>query len=103
MYKTNRNMECDMKDPMTFPGGNFNGAMEGACCPPMMGSVCDPIYECPCEKVCQREINHHVPHIQPVHTRVINRHIYHHSYQPCYTMSEENVVFNVYGGNPCCR
>ena len=62
---------------------------------------CPPVYECPCEKVCHREINHQIEHIQPVHTRIINHHIYHHYYTPCFTSCEENVVCHVYDQNPC--
>lgn len=39
-------------------------------------------------------------HIVPINTRVINHHIYKHSYTPCYTCCEENVVSNVYDGCP---
>ena len=64
---------------------------------------CGPIMEAPCERVCHREICHNVEHIQPVNTRIINHHVYHHTYVPCYTCCEENEVCNVYGPNPCCR
>lgn len=67
------------------------------------GMECAPIYECPCERVCHREINHHVEHIQPVNTRIINHHVYHHTYKPCYTCCEENEICNVYDQNPCNR
>ena len=60
-----------------------------------------PIYECPCERVCHREINHVVPHMQPVNTRIINHHVYHHTYTPCYTCCEENEITHVYDCNPC--
>lgn len=63
--------------------------------------VCEPIYECPCERVCHREINHVVPHMQPVNTRIINHHVYHHTYTPCYTCCEENEITHVYDCNPC--
>ena len=88
MYKTNRCVE--------------EGKMSGQCCEiPQM--ECAPIYECPCERVCHREINHMVPHVQPVNTRIINHHIYHHTFTPCYTCCEENEVCNVYEQNPCCN
>jgi hypothetical protein len=66
------------------------------------GCECQPIYECPCERVCHREINHVVPHVQPINTRIVNHHIYHHTFTPCYTSCEENEVCNVYDQNPCC-
>lgn len=86
MYKNNRCVEGEMMSNESFPG------ME-----------CAPIYECPCERVCHREINHHVRHIQPVNTRIINHHVYHHSYEPCYSSCEENEICNVYDCNPCGR
>lgn len=39
-------------------------------------------------------------HVVPVHTHVINKHIYKHTYMPCYTCSEENQVCNI---DPCCN
>ena len=59
---------------------------------PMM---CSPIVECPQERCIHREIIHEVPHVQPINTRIINHHIYRHTYTPCYTCTEENEVCNV--------
>jgi hypothetical protein len=61
------------------------------CCPP----AC-PIYECPQERVVNRYMCYEVPHIIPINTRVINHHIYKHTYQPAYTCCEENVSENIY-------
>lgn len=33
-------------------------------------------------------------HVCPIHTHVVNRHIYNHTYTPQYTCSEENQVIN---------
>ena len=41
-------------------------------------------------------------HVCPIHTHVINRHIYNHSYTPQYTCSEETQVNNIDNG-PCCK
>lgn len=65
------------------------------------GVVCPPVYECPQIRCCHREIFHEVPHIVPVETRIINHHIYRHTYQPEYSCCEENEVSNVYD-NKCC-
>lgn len=65
----------------------------------MPGMVCAPVYECPQERVIHREFVHEVPHIMPINTRIVNHHIYKHSYSPCYTCCEENCVSNV---NDCC-
>ena len=87
----------------TMPGGmnEYPSAMpmDGG----MMGSGCamPPIYECPQERVINRDIVHEVPHICPINTRIVNHHIYRHTYTPCYTCCEENVCCNVYEGS-CC-
>lgn len=67
----------------------------------MPGVVCPPIYECPRETVCHRYICHEVPHIMPCNTRIINHHIYRHTYTPTYTCCEENEIQNVYERR-CC-
>ena len=65
------------------------------------GVVCPPIYECPRETVVNRYICHEVPHIIPCNTRIINHHIYRHSYMPTYSCCEENDVQNIYERR-CC-
>lgn len=64
------------------------------------GCMCSPIMECPQERVCHREICHNVPHIIPINTRIINHHVYRHTYEPCYTCTMEDEVCNVYD-NKC--
>lgn len=68
------------------------------CCE--MPQMCLPIYECPRERCVHREIIHNVPHVVPINTKIINHHIYKHTYSPCYTCTEENEVCNV---NECCN
>ena len=75
-------------------GMDFNTCMEGIVCP--------PIYECPVVRCVHRNIVHKVPHIVPVKTKIINHHIYEHSYDTCYTCEEENTVTNV-NENRCCK
>ena len=89
---------------------NMNMGMD-SCCSSNMGMgmmnetipgvVCPPIYECPRETVCHRYICHEVPHIEPCNTRIINHHIYRHTYTPTYSCCEENEVQNVYERR-CC-
>ena len=67
---------------------------------PLPGIICPPIYECPQERCFHRQIVHEVPHICPINTRIINHHIYKHTYSPCYTCTEENEVSNV--TDNCC-
>ena len=58
--------------------------------------VCPSVCEMPREKVCHRYFCYDVPHIIPCNTRIINHHIYKHSYIPQYTCCEENECCNVY-------
>jgi len=85
---------------------NMGYGMNSCCEETMMGEtmpgvVCPPIYECPRETVCHRYICHEVPHIQPCNTRIINHHIYRHTFTPTYSCCEENEVQNVYERR-CC-
>lgn len=57
--------------------------------------ACPPIYECPRERCVHREIMHEVPHVVPINTRIINHHVYRHTYQPMYTCTTEDQVTNV--------
>lgn len=96
----------DMKqDKMFEKGGEMAmpcGEAMNSCCEPMMaGTCCQPIYECPQERVCHRYICYEVPHIMPCNTRIINHHVYRHTYRPEFTSCEENVVSNVYDRG-CC-
>ena len=68
---------------------------------PGCGCAMMPIYECPQERVQHRFICYDVPHIMPCNTKIINHHIYRHTYQPLYTYCEENVCENVYERG-CC-
>lgn len=78
-------------------GANMSMPM-GSMCPPNM---CMPIYECPEERVCHRYICYEVPHIKPCNTRIINHHIYRHTFTPAYSECEENVIENVFD-RKCC-
>ena len=69
---------------------NNQTLMTGEC------SLMPPIYECPQERVVNREFCYRVPHIIPINTRIINHHVYKHFYTPCYTECEENVCSNEY-------
>ena len=58
------------------------------------------------EPVQERQINrtfvHQVPHVCPIHTRIVNHHIFKHTYCPRYTCCEENVCCNIDQGS-CCN
>ncbi len=79
----------------------MGGCCDMNCAMPSQTVMCQPIQECPQERVCHRYMCYEVPHIMPCNTRVINHHIYRHTYQPCFTTCEENVVSNVYD-RKCC-
>ena len=66
---------------------------------PMMGQP--PMNNGVQERVINRTFVHEVPHTCPIHTRIINHHVYKHTYRPVYTCSEENVCSNVQCGS-CC-
>lgn len=66
------------------------------------GSCCSPISEAPQVKCVHRTIVHEVPHVCPIKTRIINHHVYKHTYRPEYSCSEENTVTNVQCGS-CCN
>jgi len=77
---------------------------EGHCHPtPAMfpGAMCQPVYECPQERCCHRQIVHNVPHIVPIKTKIINHHIYRHTFTPQFTCCEENICSNVFDGSHC--
>lgn len=65
------------------------------------GCPCPPVYECPETRVCERYIMHEVPHVIPVHTKIVNHHIIRHTYTPCFTISECDTCEHVY--DPCCK
>lgn len=46
--------------------------------------------------ICQKNksIKKGQGHVCPIHTHVVNKHIYNHTYRPEYSCSEENVVVN---------
>lgn len=79
---------------------NYMGMEMGCCNPGVM--MCPPIMECPQVRCCHRVINYEVPHIIPCHTKMINHHIYRHTYQPCYSYSEEDESSEIYEPK-CCR
>ena len=82
-----------------MPGMEMAAEPMGMCCGGANpGMVCPVVYEPMMEKCCHREIVHNVPHVTPINTRIINHHIYRHTYQPQFTYCEENDVCNVYEG-----
>jgi hypothetical protein len=54
------------------------------------------------QRCIHRTFVHEVPHVCPIHTKIINHHIYKHTYRPVYTCSEENVCSEIQCGS-CCN
>lgn len=67
----------------------------------IMGPVNAPIMEPVQERVVNRTIVHEVQHVCPIRTRIVNHHVFKHTYQPSYSCCEENVCSEVQE-NPCC-
>lgn len=90
-----------------FPVAGEDKKMSGdmahmaGCCPQPCPTMCPPIMECPQERCCHRYICHEVPHVIPCNTRIINHHVYRHTFTPSYTCCEENEYSNVYEPR-CC-
>ena len=82
-------------------GMNVGGCCDMGMAMPSQTMMCPPIEECPQERVCHRYMCYEVPHIMPCNTRIINHHVYRHTYTPYYTSCEENVVSNIYD-RKCC-
>lgn len=91
----------DIDTNITNQNANMNTNMMGYN-QPMTGSYSSPMVETPQERVVHRNFVHEVPHVCPINTRIINHHIYRHTYQPRYTCCEENVVTNEQCGS-CCQ
>lgn len=59
-----------------------------------------PVMEPTITNCVEKEFYHEVEHVVPIHTHVINKHIYNHVYKPQYTCSEEcQVIDNKCGNN----
>ena len=88
------NMDVDMNiDYM-----NNNMAMD----PSIPGGVSQPIIEPMQQRIVNRTIVHEVPHICPIETKIVNHHVFKHTYQPSYSCCEENVCSEIQCGS-CCN
>ena len=68
----------------------------------MNGGTQAPIIEPMQQRIVNRTIMHEVPHICPMQTKIINHHVYRHTYQPSYSCCEENVCSEIQCGS-CCN
>ena len=87
------NIDIDLNQSQNVSNGPM---MAGA------GIASAPIIEPMRERVVNRTIEHVVPHVCPVRTRIINHHVFKHTYQPNYSCCEENVCSHVQCGS-CCN
>ena len=94
-FNTNTMEQMNYNNMSTMNNSNFNMDMP-------MGDVMSPVIEPGRERVINRTFVHEVPHICPINTRIINNHIYKHTYQPRYTCCEENRVCQEQCGSCCC-
>ena len=78
-------------------GQQFNNNMSFG-----MNTTNAPIVEPVQERVINRTIVHNVPHICPVRTRIVNHHVFKHTYQPEFSCQEENVCSEIQCGS-CCN
>lgn len=96
---TNTNQNVNTNDNFNM---NYNEMDNYMMAQPQMGDVMSPIVEPGRERIVNRTFVHEVPHVCPINTRIINNHIYRHTYQPRYTCCEENVVTQQQCGSCCC-
>lgn len=80
-----RNGCCNMRQNMQMP------MYQGYNQPMMEQQVIEPTIT----KCVEQEFYHEVPHVCPIHTHTVNRHIYKHTYTPQYSCSEECQVENL--------
>ena len=100
---TNQNTNTNFNDNMNMNTNmNFNNPQESYSMPMEQSNVMAPIIEPGRERIVNRTFVHEVPHICPINTRIINNHVYRHTYQPRYTCCEENTCTNVQCGSCCC-
>ena len=92
----NGNIEIDVNQDQNVSNGTmpFGGTN--------MGSTQSPIIEPVRERVVNRTFEHIVPHVCPIRTRIINHHVFKHTYRPEYSCCEENVCSVEQCGSCCC-
>ena len=89
-------IDIDLNQGQSMSNGPMNLGGTG------MVSTSSPIVEPGRERVVNRTFEHIVPHICPIRTRIVNHHIYKHTYRPAYSCCEENVCSEIQCGS-CCN
>ena len=89
-------IDIDLNQAQSMSNGPMNLGAQA------MVSTQTPIIEPGRERVINRTFEHIVPHICPIRTKIVNHHIYKHTYRPAYSCCEENVCSEVQCGS-CCN
>lgn len=90
------NVDVDVNQGVGVPMmgmGDMNYGMPGA----MQSPIIEPLQE----RQVHRTIMHEVPHVCPMRTRIVNHHVFRHTYQPSYSCCEENTCSTINCGS-CC-
>ena len=88
-------MNMDYMNQQSMPIASDPGMM-------IPGGTGAPIVEPMQQRVINRTIVHEVPHICPLQTKIVNHHVFKHTYQPSYSCCEENVCSEIQCGS-CCN
>ncbi len=91
----NMNVDIDVEMNNNNMAGNGMGMMPAAT---TQGPIMEPMRE----RQVHRTIMHDVQHVCPIRTRVINHHVFRHTYRPSYSCCEENVCSQIQCGS-CCN
>jgi len=67
-----------------------------------IGTMMSPIIEPMRERVIQRTIVHEVPNVCPTRTRIINNHVFKHTFRQTHSCCSEDKVTNIQCGS-CCN
>ena len=86
------NIDMDYNMPQNMEGMNMS--YQDGCSKPIV----EPMQE----RCVNRTIMHEINHVCPIRTKIINHHVYRHTYRPEYSCCEENVVSNIDNGS-CCN
>ncbi len=94
------NMDVDMN--IDYMNNNMPMQMDMDPGMQINGGAQQPIIEPMQQRVINRTIVHEVPHICPLQTKIVNHHVFKHTYQPSYSCCEENVCSEIQCGS-CCN
>lgn len=76
--------------------GNKQMPVNNCCMSSTNSTVTEPMVN----KCVEENVYHEVNHVIPIHTHMVKKHIYNHTYTPQFTCSEECVTINNECGCP---